>query len=64
MTKLLRILKMAGVFFVSGAVTVAAIILLGWLAYTIHIHFGAAVFYLALIFGICIIGATIAEEMY
>ena len=64
MTKPLLILKMAVVFFVSGAVTVAAIILLGWLAYTIYLHFGASVFYLALIFGICIIGATIAEEMY
>lgn len=64
MNKPLRVLKMAGIFFVSGAVTVAFLMFLGWLAYTIYLLFGAAVLYLALIFGCCVIGALLVEERF
>lgn len=60
MTKFLRISKMSGVFFLSTL----AVLLLGSLVYFVYQQFGAIVVTLGLLFGACILGAIMAEELY
>ena len=64
MSKLLRIPKMAGLFFVSGVVTVTAIVLLGSLLHIIYLKLGAIALAISLLLGICLVAAILIEEVY
>lgn len=64
MSKLLRILKISGVFFVSIAATAIAIILLGSLLHIIYLKLGAIALAISLLLGICLVAAIFIEERY